>query len=218
MLPAIAIVLFVLGLLALAVYIAELQTTIAFIIDRGGLWLDYSSGIGRVRITGFQIRLAPGRAPRAWERSIIMGKLRKADFNALVYTLTHRTKKPINLPLGSMVDIGVKIIIRELNVNAAIGVEDDAAATALICGILRLLMESARAVSTRGEFVPRGSVKIRPVFNAARLSVRFKCILAVKARHIIREVIQSHTRRDNDGKSSNRKHHADHDGKHTQHG
>ncbi len=218
MLPVVAVILFVLGLLALAVYIAELQTTIAFVIDRGGLWLDYSSGVGRVRISGFQIRMASGRAPRAWKRSLIGGKPRKTDFNELIYTLTHRTRKPVNLPLGSLVDIGVKIIIRELNVNAKIGVEDDAAVTALICGMLETLAESARAVSTRGEFVPRGRIRIRPVFNAGRLSVRFKCILAVKARHIIREVIQSHTRRDNDGKSSNRKHHADHDGKHTQHG
>lgn len=217
MLLAIAVILFVLGLLALAVYIAELQTTIAFIIDRGGLWLDYSSGIGKVRLSGFQIRMALGREPRAWKR-YLTGKLRRTDFDELMYTLTHRTRKPINLPLGGMVDIGVKIIIRELNLDAKIGVEDNAAVTALICGILETLMQSIRALSTRGEFMPRGRVEIRPVFNAGRLSVRFKCILAVKARHIIREVIQSHTRRDDDGKSSNREHHADHDGKHTQHG
>jgi hypothetical protein len=201
-----------------AVYLIELQSTIAFVIDKGGIWLDYSSGVGRIRLTGFQIRLMPGHPPRAWMRKALTGKLIKADFSQTIKALTDPRLKPINIPLRGAFDIGVKIIIRELNVQAKIGIEDDAASTALLCGCIVTLLQALRAVSTRGRFVPKGNVTIQPVFNRPRLSIRLKCILAIKARHIIREVIESHARRGNDGQSPDREHYANHNGKYTQHG
>lgn len=203
MLIFLLIVIGIILILATAVWVAEVQTTIAFVLDKGGLWLDYSTGLGRLRLTGFQIRLMTGHKPRAWMRRLKSRKLHPVEFEKTIGALTEKKWKPVNLTLSSALDIGVKLIIRELKVNAKIGIEGDAAATALICGSITTALQVLRTISTRGEFLPRGIVIIEPVFDCARLSIRFKCILAIKARHIIREVIDSKiVRRKEYGQSS----------------
>jgi hypothetical protein len=211
------IVLIILALISL-LWSADVRTTIAFVIDKGGFWLDYSTGLGRFRLVGFQIRMMSGHKPRAWMHKPLTGKLKTVEFQKTIQTLSDRQWQPIHIPVSGALDIGVNIIIDELNVKAKFGLEDDAAATALLCGSISTLLQSLRAVSTRGRFVPQGRILIRPVFGETCLSIRFKCILAIKARHIIREVIESLARRNRDGQSSDRKHYADNNGKYPQHG
>lgn len=218
MLSFVLIALFIIFIAAGLVWLAEVQSTITFVLDKGGLWLDYSTGVGRLRLVGFQIRIMTGHKPRAWMRRAHTRKLHLVEFDKTIGSVTEKKWKPINLTFGSALDIGIKIIIRELKVNAKIGIEGDAAATALLCGSISSALQLIRIASTRGEFVPKGFVEITPVFDRARLSIRFKCILAIKARHIIREVIENIARRIRDGQSSNRKYHANNNGKHTQYG
>jgi hypothetical protein len=199
-------------------FVGELQTTICFVLDHGGIWLNVTTGIGRFRFSGYQLRVMPYHKPRAWKLNPLSRKYKPADPTKVLRRTSSERWKPIQLTLRSAYDIGVGIIIRLLNANIKIGVEGDAALTALLCGALSTLLHTLRSASTRGEFVPRGAVDIRPVFNGGKLSIRFKCILAIKVRHIIREIIENRTGRKNDGKSSDRKYHADNHGKYSQHG
>jgi hypothetical protein len=192
----------IIALIATA-YLAELQSTIAFVVDKGGLWLNYSSGIGRLRLVGFQIRMMEGHEPRAWKRRPFALKLEEAEFDDTIRGITAKKWKPIHIPLTGALDIGVNIIIRELDVKAKLGIEGDAVATALLCGSITTVLQIARAVSTRGAFVPKGYIVVKPIFTNARLSIHFKCILAIKARHIIREVVESKVRRKKNGQPSN---------------
>ena len=189
------------GCIAL-VLAGELQSTVSFVVDKGGLWLKYSTGIGRLRFSGYQIRIMPDHAPRAWKLKPLLGRYRPEEVRRVFERTKSKRWKPIQLTVRSAFDIGVRIIIRELDVKAKIGIENDAAATAFACGLINTLLQVVRVASTRGEFMPRGAVAVQPVFNKARLSVRFKCILAIKVRHIIREMIENRTRRQGDGKSS----------------
>jgi len=198
--------------------VGELQTTIRFVLDHGGIWLNVATGIGRFRFSGYQLRVMPYHKPRAWKLKPLIRKYKPEDPKKVLRRSSSKRWKPIQLTLRSALEIGVGIIIRELNAKVKLGVEGDAASTALFCGALSTLLQALRSASTRGEFVPRGEVDIHPVFDHGRLSVRFKCILAIKVRHIIREIIENHAGRNNDGQSSDRKYHANHDGKHTQHG
>jgi hypothetical protein len=172
------------------------------LLDRGGVWVKYSTSIGWLRVAEFQFRFMPEHKPRAWKRSILTGKLKPVDYGISVGAIFEKKWRPIQIPLRGVFDIGVNLNIERLDVQARLGVENDAYATALLCGCVVTALQALKTISTRGKFVPGGVIAIRPVFNRARLSVRFKCILAIKASHIIREVIEGFTGRKRDGQSS----------------
>ncbi len=218
MLVALIVLAVILVAAVMLALVGELQTTIRFVLDRGGIWLNVTTGIGRYRFSGYQLRVMPHHKPRAWKLNPISRKYKPADPTKVLRRTSSKRWKPIQLTLRSALEIGVGIIIRELSANVKIGVEGDAALTALLCGALSTLLHTLRSASTRGEFVPRGAVDVRPSFSRRRLSIRFKCILAIKARHIIREIIENHAGRNGDGQSSDRKYHADNHGEYPQHG
>lgn len=182
--------LFLLSGLACLAWAAELQATIVLVLDKGGLYLNYTSGIGRFRISGFRIRLSSGRGPRAWKRVLLTGRYGPAAFAEIYQRTTSKQWNTLQIPLRSSVRLGVKIIIREINVRAKIGLEDDSAATALLCGFASAFLQALRAVSTRGEFTPLGSIEVSPVFGQDRLSIHLKFIITIKARHIIKELVK----------------------------
>jgi hypothetical protein len=196
------IVLFLIAGLAALVWSSDIHAAISFVLDRGGIWVRYSTSIGIFTFAGYQFRMMPGHGPRAWKRSPFTGRMRPVDFNETVGRIFQKKWKPVQIPIRGAVDIGVNISIEELSVNAKLGVEDDAAATALLCGGIVTALQALKAAGTRGGFVPAGAIVVRPVFSRARLSVRFKCILAIKASHIIREMIEGIAGRKRDGQSS----------------
>lgn len=201
MLPLL-IALFVLAGLIALVWSSDVRSTVAFVLDRGGVWIKYNTCIGCIRIAEFQFRFMTDRSPRAWKRSIWTGRLKPVDYHLSIATIFEKKWRPIQIPLRGFFDIGVNLMIERLDVCAKLGVEGDAAATALLCGAAVTALQALKAVSTRGRSVPGGVILVRPVFNRARLSVRFKCILAIKASHIIREVIEGLAGRKRDGQSS----------------
>jgi hypothetical protein len=196
------IVLFVIAGLAALVWSSDIHATIAFALDRGGIWARYTTSLGIFIFSGYQFRIMSGHRPRAWKRNPLTGSMKPVDFQETVGNLFQKKWKPAQIPIRGAADIGVNILIEELNVDARLGVQDNAAATALLCGGIVTALQALRAAGTRGGFVPAGSIVVRPVFNRAHLSVRFKCILAIKASHIIRELVENAAGRKRDGQSS----------------
>lgn len=193
--------LFVMAGLAALAWASYVKSAIALVLGRGGIWLRYSISLGPVRFLEYQLRMMPGRKPRAWIRKL-WGRLKPVGIEEVNKSLADKNLKPFQIPLRGILDIGVHIMIEELDVRASLGVESDAAATALLCGFAITALQALKAVGARGGTVPAGMIVVRPVFNQARLSARFKCILAIKASHIIREVIEGYARRKRDGQSS----------------
>ena len=110
-----------------------------------------------------------------------------------------------------------KLQVEMLDVHVRLGVRDDAAATALLCGLISSTLQALRAALACRQGEPAGHIVILPDFSKKRLSVRFRCILTLQIRHSIPVILQSVTGRNSNG-SSNRKYHADYHGEHTQHG
>jgi len=190
--------------ISLLIWIAELQATVCFVLDKGGLWFKYTVGLGRFRLSGVQIRIMNGHEPRAWVHPPLAIHMEPAEFDKVVHSTKSKKWETLQLPVLSIYNLGAKAIVRELNVKALLGVDGNAAATALLCGSISTFLQVIRIVSSKGNFLPKGIIQIRPEFRHERLSIHFKCIVAIKARHIIREVIENlATRRKKDGQSSN---------------
>jgi hypothetical protein len=88
----------------------------------------------------------------------------------------------LQIPYRSILNLGIQIIIKELSVNAQIGLEEDAAATAFLCGLFSAIMQTVRAASARGRFVPAGRIAARPVFGEDKLCIRLRCVVAIEVR------------------------------------
>ena len=178
---------------------AELQSTIAVVIDKGGIWFNYTTGLWKYRFVGFQVRLMPGHKPRAWMRLPYYTRLIDTNFTKTIRSVSKPRLKFMHIPIKGALDIGTKLVIREFDVRVKLGVEGDAAATALLCGGALAMFQFARALIVRDREQPNGFILIKPEFAKARFSVRFKCIVAIKLRHIIWEVIKTLTGRHKDG-------------------
>lgn len=176
------ITLFLLSGLGWLVWVAELQSTVIFVLGKGGLYLNYIAGLGRLRVIGFRVRLASGHAPRAWKRNIITGKYVPETFDEIYRRTTSKHWNTLQIPYRSILNLGIQVIIKELNVDAQIGLEENAAATAFLCGLCSVFLQTVRAASTRGRFVPAGRIAVKPCFGEGRLSIRLRCVVAIEVR------------------------------------
>lgn len=170
------------------IWVAELQSTVIFVLDKGGLYLNYTAGLGRLRVIGFQVRFASGHGLRAWRRNILTGKYVPEDIQEIYHRTTSEHWNTLQIPYRSILNLGIQVIIKELNVDAKVGLEDDAAATAFLCGLLSAFLQAIRTGSSRGRSVPAGSIVVRPVFEEDRLSIRLRCVMAIEvsqATHIL---------------------------------
>lgn len=189
------------GLCCLA-WASRLQATVALVLDKGGLYLDYSAGLGRSRLAGFRLRMMPGHPPRAWKRILLTGMYRPAAAGEIFRKTTSRRWSPLQAPFRSVVELSVEIELLELLLRVKAGVEDDAAATALICGAIASLAQALCAAGAGGRPSPRHVVSVRPVFGRARLSLRLKAVLAVRVGRIVRNAVKYRKRGKKNGEKS----------------
>lgn len=97
--------------------------------------------------------------------------------------------------------------IKTLDVAGEIGMEADAAATALLCGMLQMVL---RAACARKGLYPTGD--IRPVFGKNVCRIKVESILVLHVAQIIPAALRraiSKIRGEHRHATSNRKHHAD---------
>jgi hypothetical protein len=181
---------FILAGLGRLLWTARLQATVALVLDKGGLYLDYSAGLGASRLTGFRLRMMPGHSPRAWKRILLTGIYRPAAAGEIFRKTTSKRWNPLQIPFRSAVGLGLEIELPELMLRVKAGVEDDAAATALLCGSITALAHAVCAAGARGMPSPRHVVSVRPVFGRARLSLHLKAVVAVQVGSIVRNAVK----------------------------
>ncbi len=194
----------------------RLRLALCLAVERGGLWLRLSATLGPLPVVELQLRWQPGRAARLWLRGPV-GRLHPLPPPPWADLLDQRGA---NLPLSA--EQGRQLIggltLERFRIHARLGVQDDAAATALLCGALNALLLALDAVLTHGAPPSERRVDVLPDFSKGRCSVRLRCIAALQIRHSIPVALESLTGRKHDERSSNRKHDANHIGEHTQHG
>lgn len=176
------------------VLLAELRSEMTVVAGRGGLWLHYTSGLWSCCLVGVQLRWMMGRGPRMWLEFPWMRFPIHIPFRATRKGLRGRRGKleSVNIPWHAVMDLAREFCVRRFDFQLKLGVADNAAATALLCaGALSAVQGARSALARRGE-TPEGCVRVQPVFTGGALQLRFACILAVKARHIIWELIKAY--------------------------
>lgn len=163
-------------------WVAELQSTVIFVLDKGGLYLNYTAGFGRLRVIGFRVRLALGHGLRAWKRNILTGKYEPETFDEIYRRTTRTHWNTLQIPYRSILNLGIQVIIKKLNVDAKVGLEDNAAATALLCGLLSAFLHALRAAGAQERQKPDGHIAVKPAFGKDCLSIRLRCIVAIEVR------------------------------------
>ncbi len=202
---------------AALVLFGRLRFSLCLAVERGGLWLRIRTALGPLAMVELQFRWQPGRAARLWLRGPV-GRLRPLPPPPWVDLWNQRgTNLPLSAAQGrQLLDL---LTVEQFSVRARLGVQDDAAATALLCGALNALLLALDAVLlTRGALPFERHVDVLPDFSKRRCSVRLRCIATLQIRHSIPVALESLTGRKHNERSSDRKHDGNHIGEHTQHG
>lgn len=192
-------------LLILFIYSVQIRTSITLVTGRGGLWLRYATGLWNCRLIGVQLRWMMGYRPRVWlELPWMRHPVRASPKGTLGGLKGSKGKlKPIHIPAKAIIDLVSRFRVLRFDFRLKLGLADNAAATALLCASLLSAAQGARCVLTRRGDQPAGQVRVQPVFSSGALQLRFACILAVKARHIIWELCKAYaTRRKQNGNAS----------------
>lgn len=182
------ILIFLLLTICFFVLWVELQSSIIIILNKGGLWLQISFGINRFRMISIRIRLMHGHKPRVWIRNLITGKYSPLDVLKATYK---KLSRRIDISFNSIIKLGLKIIIRKLEVKARIGVEDDAAATAMLCGFFVAFFETIRTIGTHGQFISKGFIIVNPIFGHDCLLFMINCMIGLKVKDIAGDMIKN---------------------------
>lgn len=187
----------ILLLLIIFILSLELRSSITLVAGRGGLWLRYSTGLWNCPLIGVQLRWMMGYPPRVWlELPWLRHPMHASPKGTLRGLLGRKGKlKPIRFPIEAIFDLVSRFRVLRFDFRLKLGVADNAAATALLCASVLSAAQGARSVLTRRGDQPAGQIWVRPIFSSGALQLRFACILAVKARHIIWELCKAYASR-----------------------
>jgi hypothetical protein len=194
----VALILFILCL--------EVRSSLTLVAGRGGLWLRYATGFWGCPLVGVQLRWMMGYQPRVWLELPWLRRPRRASPKGTFGGLKGKKGKlkPIHIPAKAITDMVSRFHLLRFDFRLKLGVPDNAAVTALLCASALSAAHGARGVLSRHQAAaPAGQVCVQPVFSSGALQLRFACILAVKARHIIWELVKVYaTGRKKDGNTS----------------